>query len=133
MQARTPINVFALAMMACAAILGASATQVTGCDARTAFTYTIHAFLAVAVMFFVTLLFYRKGIYHPLDLVNVKDVGKDKKDLNKDRPEVAAVIICLMLIGYATYQFNRPDPCPSPMQTNITKAPADAERQSEEN
>ncbi|RDH87194.1 MAG: hypothetical protein DIZ78_05155 [endosymbiont of Escarpia spicata] len=131
MQARTPINVFALAMMACAAILGASATQVTGCDARTAFTYTIHAFLAVTVMFFVTLLFYRKGIYHPLDLVNVKDGVV--KDVGKDRPEVAAVIICLMLVGYAAYQFNRPDPCPSPTQTNTTWTPADAERQSEEN
>jgi uncharacterized membrane protein YvbJ len=45
-KARTPINVFALGMMACAAVLGYSATSVASCDARVAFTYAIHAFSA---------------------------------------------------------------------------------------
>jgi hypothetical protein len=67
-KSRTPINVFALAMMACSAILGVSATQVDSICSLTAFTYTLHIFLAVSGMFFATILFCRKGMYHPEDL-----------------------------------------------------------------
>ncbi|MDU0354902.1 hypothetical protein RS130_14175 [Paraglaciecola aquimarina] len=51
-QTRTPINIFALAMMACASVLGASATQISNCYSLTAFTYSIHSFIAVSGMFF---------------------------------------------------------------------------------
>lgn len=108
-KARTPINVFALAMMACAAVLGYSATKVTGCDSRTAFTYTIHAFLAISGMFFAAILFCRKGIYHPEELGKAKREVLD--DLGRDRPVLAAMIIILMLAGYAYYQIKNPDPC----------------------
>ncbi|MCP3869057.1 MAG: hypothetical protein GY703_13335 [Gammaproteobacteria bacterium] len=108
-KARTPINIFALAMMTCASILGYSATEIEGCHARTAFTYTIHAFLAVCGMFFLAILFVRKGIYHPDDLGKVKtDV---LRDLGVDRPGIPAVLITLMLIGYGYYQYNTPTPC----------------------
>jgi|GEM_PF-1489316 len=111
-QAKTPINVFALAMMACAALLGLSATQISGCDGRTALTYTIHAFLAVAAMFFVTLLFCRRGIYHPIDLAQAGD--SESSDTVPDRPGIAAALIVLMVLAYGWYQFNRGDPCPVP-------------------
>ena len=99
---RTPINVFALAMMACAAILGASSTQIDNICDLTAFTYTLHVFLALCGMFFVMILFSRKGIYHPQDLARAKQASND--DLGNDKPIVAAVLICLMIGGYATYQ-----------------------------
>jgi hypothetical protein len=101
-KSRTPINVFALAMMACAAVLGASATQIDNPCNLTAFTYTLHIFLALSGMFFATILFCRKGIYHPDDLAKAKQTGVD--DLGQDRPIVAAVLICLMVAGYSTYQ-----------------------------
>ena len=64
-KVRTPINVFAIAMMACASVLGGSATMIDGCYSLTAFTYTIHAFIAVSGMFFLTLLFCRKEYITP--------------------------------------------------------------------
>ena len=108
-KAKTPINIFALAMMACASVLGYSATQITGCDSRVAFTYTIHAFLAVSGMFFLAILFCRKGIYHPEDLNEVKP--EVLKDLGKDRPIIVAVLIFIMLSAYGIYQFKTPNPC----------------------
>ncbi len=101
-RSKTPINLFAIAMMSCAAILGMSATQVESDNSLTAFTYTLHTFLAVAGMFFVTILFCRKGIYHPEDLAKAKRNGIS--DLGEDRPVIAAVLIFLMLIAYGLYQ-----------------------------
>ncbi|MDJ0806843.1 MAG: hypothetical protein QNJ78_08415 [Gammaproteobacteria bacterium] len=103
-KSRTPINVFALAMMACAAILGGSATQIDNVCDLTAFTYTLHIFLALCAMFFATILFSRKGIYHPEDLAKAKQADVD--DLGHDRPIVAAILICLMVFGYAVYQWH---------------------------
>lgn len=108
-KAKTPINLFALAMMACASVLGYSATKVTGCDARTAFTYTIHAFLAVSGMFFLAILFCRKAIYHPKDLGQA--TPEVLKELGKDRPVIAAATIILMLLAYGYYQYNIPNAC----------------------
>jgi hypothetical protein len=102
-KSRTPINVFSLAMMACAAILGVSATQVNNAWALTAFTYTLHIFLAVSGMFFATILFCRKGMYHPEDLAKSKQAGVD--DLGQDKPIVAAVLIFMMVIAYGVYQW----------------------------
>lgn len=108
-SARTPINIFAIAMMACASVLGGSATLVESCESLTAFTYTIHAFIAVSGMFFLALLFCRKGIYHPQDLDKVSsDV---RSDLGKDRPVIAAVLIALMMLAYGYYQYKTPNPC----------------------
>lgn len=90
-------------MMACAAILGASATQVDNeFDARV-FTYTLHVFLAVSGMFFATILFCRKGMYHPEDLAKSKQAGGD--DLGPDKPVVAALLIVFMVIAYGVYQW----------------------------
>ncbi len=97
-----PINVFALAMMACAAVLGVSSTSVDNTFALKAFTYSLHIFLAVSGMFFATILFCRKGLYHPDDLVVAKRAGVD--DLGNDNPVVAAVIICLIVLAYGSYQ-----------------------------
>jgi predicted ferric reductase len=58
-KTKTPINIFALAMMACASVLGASATQITGCYSHSAFTYTIHSFIAISGFF--SWLFYFAG------------------------------------------------------------------------
>lgn len=102
-KSRTPINVFALAMMACAAILGASAIHIDNVCALTAFTHTLHVFLAVSGMFFVTILFCRKGIYHPEDLAKAKRFGAD--DMGSDRPMAAALLIGVMMAGYAFYQW----------------------------
>ena len=101
-RSKTPINLFAIAMMSCAAILGMSATQVTSDHSLTAFTYTLHTFLAVTGMFFVTILFCRKGVYHPDDLAKAKRNGLS--DLGEDRPVIAAVLIGLMLIAYGLFQ-----------------------------
>ncbi|MDQ8185767.1 hypothetical protein QEH53_09245 [Pelagicoccus sp. SDUM812002] len=100
MKARTPINVFALAMMACSSIFGACATQL-GEDALTAFTYALHIFLAVSGMFFVCLIFCRSSIYHPDELANAQ---KNGLSIPPDRPVVAAILIGVMITGYATYQ-----------------------------
>jgi len=78
-KAKTPINIFALAMMACASVLGASATQISNCYSHSAFTYTIHSFLAISGMFFLAILFCRKGIYHP------EDLGKTKPEVLEKR------------------------------------------------
>jgi hypothetical protein len=102
-KSRTPINVFALAMMACSAILGASATQVDNVCDLTAFTYTLHIFLAISGMFFATILFCRKGMYHPEDLAKAKQAGVE--DLGHDKPMIAAVFIFLMVVGYTYYQW----------------------------
>jgi hypothetical protein len=100
--AKTPINVFALAMMACTAVLGASAPFIDGSCSLTAFTYSIHAFLAVATMFFLSLLFCRKGIYHPSDLGNVKT--EVLSEMGKDEPRLAAAIILMVFLAYGGYQ-----------------------------
>ncbi|EDY81578.1 hypothetical protein VDG1235_1196 [Verrucomicrobiia bacterium DG1235] len=99
-KARTPINVFALAMMGAASVFGASATQIKGAE-LTAFTYALHIFLAVAGMFFVCLLFCRSAIYHPEDLANAKKSGYDPAP---DRPLLAAILIGVMFLGYTLYQ-----------------------------
>ena len=88
-------------MMSCSAILGMSATQVENTNSLDAFTYTLHTFMAVTGMFFVTILFCRKGVYHPDDLANAK---RDGIDLGEDRPVIAAVLIALMLFAYGFYQ-----------------------------
>ncbi|MDQ8201805.1 hypothetical protein [Pelagicoccus sp. SDUM812003] len=100
MKAKTPINVFALAMMACASIFGASATQLGG-DSLIAFTYALHIFLAISGMFFVCLLFCRSSIYHPDELAKAKRAGLD---LPPDRPGLAAALIAVMICGYTLYQ-----------------------------
>ena len=102
-KSRTPINVFSLAMMACSAFLGFSATQVGDEWSLTAFTYTLHIFLAVSGMFFATILFCRKGMYHPEDLAKARQAGVE--DLGQDKPNFAAVLIIIMIIAYGVYQW----------------------------
>lgn len=102
-RSKTPINLFAIAMMSCSSILGMSAVHIETPEALTAFTYTLHIFMAVTGMFFVTILFCRKGIYHPDDLAKAKRDGIDD-DLGVDRPEIAAVLIVIMLTAYAVFQ-----------------------------
>lgn len=102
-KSRTPINVFSLAMMACSAILGVSATQVGNTFSLNTFTYTLHIFLAVSGMFFSTILFCRKGMYHPEDLVKAKEAGAE--DLGQDKPILAATLIFMMVIAYGVYQW----------------------------
>ena len=102
-KSRTPINVFSLAMMACSAFLGFSATQVSDEWSLTAFTYTLHIFLAVSGMFFATILFCRKGMYHPEDLAKARQAGVE--DLGQDKPNFAAVLIIIMIIAYGVYQW----------------------------
>lgn len=102
-RSRTPINLFAIAMMSCASILGMSATQIESPNSLMAFTYTLHVFMAVTGMFFVTILFCRKGVYHPDDLAQAKRDGLSD-ELGEDRPLVAAVLIVTMLTAYAVYQ-----------------------------
>lgn len=98
-KARTPINVFALAMMAAASVFGASATQITGQELK-AFTYALHIFLAVSGMFFACLLFCKSSIYHPDELAKAK---KEGYEFPQDRPVIAAIIMGVMIIGYAVY------------------------------
>lgn len=117
-KTKTPINVFALAMMACASILGASATQITDCYSHSAFTYTIHSFIAVSGMFFLAILFCRKGVYHPEDLDKVKP--EILNVLGIDRPLLAAGLIASMMIAYGYYQYHIPNPCgPDSISFNV--------------
>ena len=90
-------------MMACSAILGVSATGIDGICYLTAFTYTLHVFLAVSGMFFATILFCRKGMYHPDDLAKAKLAGID--ELGEDKPVTAAVLICIMTMFYGFYHW----------------------------
>jgi hypothetical protein len=99
-RTRTPINVFALAMMACAAVFGFSATLLKQ-DPLPAFTYSLHTFLAIAGMFFVTLLFCRGAIYPPSELARAKE---REVDLGRDRPVLAALLLGAMFIAYGLYQ-----------------------------
>lgn len=99
-KSRTPINVFALAMMACASVFGFSATNMEE-DALKAFTYSLHVFLALSGMFFVCLLFCRSAIYHPEDLAKAKQQGVT---FGKDRPVLAAVLIGGLILIYGAYQ-----------------------------
>jgi heme/copper-type cytochrome/quinol oxidase subunit 2 len=101
-KAKTPINIFAIAMMTCASVLGVSATHINSELSLTAFTYTLHIFLSVTGMFFVTILFCRKGVYHPDDLASAKRAGVT--DLGEDRPVIAAVLIFVMLFAYGLFQ-----------------------------
>jgi ribosomal protein L37E len=104
-QSKTPINVFALAMMACASVMGVSSTNVHDAFALKAFTYALHIFLAISGMFFATLLFCRKGLYHPQDLAAAKRAGID--NFGVDNPAIAALLICLMVLLYGLYQLNQ--------------------------
>lgn len=89
-------------MMSCAAILGMSATAIDDVCDLTAFKYTLHIFLAVSGMFFATILFCRKGMYHPQDIAKAKQEGWEES--GEDKPAIAAVLICLMLLFYGLYQ-----------------------------
>ena len=100
-KAKTPINVFALAMMACAAVFGYSATKVESAEALRAFTYSLHTFLAVVGMFFLTLLFCRSAIYHPNELSKQSD---SQMGVGHDKPGLAAGLICLLCLAYGMYQ-----------------------------
>ncbi len=102
-RSRTPINLFAIAMMCCASILGMSATQIDTPESLKAFTYTLHVFMAVTGMFFVTILFCRKGVYHPDDLAKAKRDGLSD-EMGPDQPMIAAVLIIIMLCAYAAFQ-----------------------------
>jgi hypothetical protein len=104
-RSKTPINLFAIAMMSCSSILGMSATRVESDNSLIAFTYTLHIFMAVTGMFFVTILFCRKGIYHPDDLAKAKREGIT--DMGEDKPIIAAVLIVLMLIAYGLFQYSK--------------------------
>lgn len=84
-------------------MLGVSATQVGDEWSLTAFTYTLHIFLAVSGMFFATILFCRKGMYHPEDLAKARQAGVE--DLGQDKPNFAAVLIIIMIIAYGVYQW----------------------------
>ncbi|MBL3527848.1 MAG: hypothetical protein JMN27_10695 [gamma proteobacterium endosymbiont of Lamellibrachia anaximandri] len=114
------ILIFAIAMMCCTSVLGGSATFVESCESQTAFTYTIHAFIAVSGMFFLTLLFCRKGIYHPEDLDKVS--LEVRNDLGADRPFIAAALIAIMMFSYGAYQFNIDSPCRTDLSENNNKA-----------
>ncbi len=97
-NAKTPINVFALAMMAGASIFGYSATNVEGPEALKAFTYSLHTFLAVVGMFFLTLLFCRSAMYPPTA------AGDAQATSGQDKPGVAAGLIGVILVAYGVYQ-----------------------------
>ncbi len=130
-KSRTPINVFALAMMACAAILGGSSTQIDNVCNLTAFTYTLHIFLALCGMFFATILFSRKGIYHPEDLAKAKQAGLD--DLGHDKPFVAAILICLMVAGYQVLNSMKQDKILQTECINLSEKPEKMENESNSN
>lgn len=104
-KSRTPINIFAIAMMACAAVLGISAVQIDNEHALKAFTYTLHIFLAVTGMFFLTILFCRKAVYHPDDLAKAKREGLS--DFGNDNPVLASTLIGIMLLVYGIYQWTQ--------------------------
>ena len=100
-KTRTPVNVFSVAMMACAAILGVAATQINNPEALTAFTYALHLFFGVSGMFFAILLFCRKGLYHPRDLAKAKQAGVDNFGI--DRPDFAGILILIVVVAYGVY------------------------------
>lgn len=107
-RSKTPINLFAIAMMCCSSVLGLSATQINSPTALIAFTYTLHVFMAVTGMFFVTILFCRKGVYHPDDLAKARRDGITN-ELGTDRPLLAAILIVMMMSAYAVYQAKAAD------------------------
>ena len=96
---RAPINVFAFAMMTAAAVFGMYSVDVIADTDLKAFAFSLHVFLAIAGMFFVTLLYCPGRIYHPNDLNGYK--------FEQDRPDIAAAIIVTMLVLYAAYQLYR--------------------------
>ena len=103
-QAKTPINVFAIAMMISASVLGirGSFLEKDNLQALEGFTYSLHIFLAVCGMFFMVLLFCRKGMYHPDALIRAKQSGLN--NFGEDRPMVAAIFIVVMVVAYGFFQ-----------------------------
>ena len=101
-RSKTPINLFALAMSACAAVLGVAAVKIDNKLALQGFTFKLHMFLAITGMFFVTLLFSRTSIYHPTDLAKAKQDGFEEQ--SKDRPVLAAILILFLILAYGLYQ-----------------------------
>jgi hypothetical protein len=68
-------------------------------------------------MFFLAIPFCRKGIYHPEDLDKVRP--EVLRDLGKDRPIIAAILIAALMSAYGYYQYYTPPPCgPESMQLN---------------
>ena len=129
-RARTPINVFALAIMACAAVLGGAASQIDNpCDLQ-AFTYTLHIFLAVTGMFFAVLLFIRRGIYHPNDLAQADKRGTK---LGVDQPVLAAVFVFTLVAGYAFYQSKNSSELTASCAEYATKTHATAQAADDKN
>ena len=103
-KAKTPINVFAIAMMISASILGirGSFLEKDNLQALAGFTYSLHIFLAVCGMFFMVLLFCRQAMYHPDALARAKQSGIS--NFGEDRPMVAAIFIVLMVVAYGLFQ-----------------------------
>ena len=108
-KAKTPINVFAIAMMISASILGirGSFLEKDNLQALQGFTYSLHIFLAVCGMFFMVLLFCRQAMYHPDALARAKQSGFS--NFGEDRPLVAAIFIVLMVVAYGFFQFFHSD------------------------
>ena len=102
-KSRTPINVFSIAMMACAAVLGVSATTIDNAHALEGFTFALVLFFGVSGMFSAILLFCRRGLYHPQDLAKAKQQGVE--NFGDDRPELAGLLILFVVMAYGAFHF----------------------------
>lgn len=83
---RSPMSLFGLAMLICNAIFSTSAAIM---DDLEAFTYSIHAFLAIVFLFVIIAIWSPRTLYHPSDL----------KGLEKELPEIKHSRLIITLVG----------------------------------
>jgi hypothetical protein len=101
----SPLKLFALIVLVCNTVFGVAAAWTGKLEA---FTYSIHMFLAIVASFVLIALWSPRSLYHPKELLELRELEKgcedDEKLMPPDRPWVATVVLVAGVIFYAFYQ-----------------------------
>jgi hypothetical protein len=101
----SPLKLFALIVLVCNTVFGVAAAWTGKLEA---FTYSVHMFLAIVASFVLIALWSPRSLYHPKELLELRELEKDYKDDEKlmppDRPWVATVVLVAGVIFYGLYQ-----------------------------
>ena len=97
----SPLKLFALTILVCNAIFGVAGASM---DNETAFTYSLHVFVAVISAFVLIALWSPRSFYHPNELAEMRRNAEDGDLFPMERPAVATAIWCGGLVLYGFYQ-----------------------------
>lgn len=101
----SPLKLFALIVLVCNTVFGVAAASTGKLEA---FTYSVHMFLAIVASFVLIALWSPRSLYHPKELLELKELEKEYDDgerlMPPDRPWVATAILVVGVIFYALYQ-----------------------------